>query len=130
MREGLSVAGSAGIRLESLPDMPLALVRLVRWLPEGVAARIAAAKTRRLDQGWPLVVSTLQSVRRGRPTEIDYLNGEVVRLGAEVGVPTPLNARIVELVHQVERTGAFLSIAELLQALDVGIPTPPVRRPA
>jgi 2-dehydropantoate 2-reductase len=54
--------------------------------------------------------STLQSLQRKRPTEIDYLNGEVVRLGLEMGMATPLNAIMVEMVHQVERTGQFWAL--------------------
>jgi 2-dehydropantoate 2-reductase len=40
-----------------------------------------------------------------RPTEIDALNGAVVRLGEKVGVPTPVNAHLVALVRDAE-TGA------------------------
>ncbi len=108
MREGLSVAKKAGIRLESLPDVSVGLTRLVQFLPVQLAARVERMKT-----PWPLLGSTLQSLRRMRPTEIDYLNGEVVVLGQRTGVPTPLNAEIVELVHQVERTGTFFSPDEV-----------------
>jgi 2-dehydropantoate 2-reductase len=38
----------------------------------------------------------------GRETEIDYLNGEIVRLGRALGLKTPVNAAIVELVRQRE----------------------------
>jgi 2-dehydropantoate 2-reductase len=38
----------------------------------------------------------------GRPTEIDYLNGEVVRLAEALGGKAPVNAAIVELVKQAE----------------------------
>jgi 2-dehydropantoate 2-reductase len=62
--------------------------------------------------------STLQSLRRGRPTEIDYLNGEVVALGRRVDVPTPVNIAIVELVHQVERTGRFLPTDEIRRVIE------------
>ncbi len=34
----------------------------------------------------------LQDVEARRTTEIDYLNGGIVRFGREHGVPTPLNA--------------------------------------
>jgi hypothetical protein len=44
-----------------------------------------------------------------RPTEIGYLNGEVVQLGRRLAVPTPLNTRVVELVHQVEQIGQMTS---------------------
>lgn len=46
--------------------------------------------------------STLQDVRKGRKTEIDGLNGYVSRRGREVGVPTPVNDAIVELIRDVE----------------------------
>jgi len=116
MREGLRVIDRADIRLESLPEVSVGLTRLINWVPSGIAGRIAAAKVRRLTTEWPLWGSTLQSVQRGRPTEIDYLNGEITELGKRYGEATPLNSRIVELVHQVERTGQFLSVEEIRQA--------------
>jgi 2-dehydropantoate 2-reductase len=116
MREGLRVIDRANIRLESLPEVSISLTRLINWMPLGIAGRIAAAKVRRLSTVWPLWGSTLQSIQRGRPTEIDYLNGEIVEMGKRYGEATPLNAKMVELVHQVERTGQFLSVEEIHQA--------------
>ena len=46
--------------------------------------------------------SMLQDVEARRPTEIDYLNGGIVRFGREHGVPTPLNEAIWALVKGVE----------------------------
>jgi 2-dehydropantoate 2-reductase len=46
--------------------------------------------------------SMLQDVEARRQTEIDYLNGGIVRFGREHGVPTPLNAAIQALVKGVE----------------------------
>jgi len=43
-----------------------------------------------------------QDIRKGRRTEIDYLNGLVVRRGAEVGIDAPANARLVDAVSAVE----------------------------
>jgi 2-dehydropantoate 2-reductase len=40
---------------------------------------------------------------RKRPTEVDAQLGIVATLGAEAGVPTPLTARVVELIHEIER---------------------------
>jgi 2-dehydropantoate 2-reductase len=45
----------------------------------------------------------LQDVEKGRPTEIDYLNGGIVRFGRNLGVSTPLNDAMVALVKGVER---------------------------
>jgi 2-dehydropantoate 2-reductase len=116
MREGLRVIDRANIRLGSLPEVSVGLTRLINWMPLGIAGRIAAAKLRRMTTTWPLWGSTLQSIQRGRPTEIDHLNGEIVELGKRYGEATPLNTKIVELVHQVERTGQFLSVKEIFQA--------------
>ncbi len=46
--------------------------------------------------------SMLYALERGRPPEIDFLNGELVRRGAALGVPTPVNAALVEAVRAIE----------------------------
>jgi len=47
--------------------------------------------------------STEQDISRGRPTEIDTLNGYVVRRGKEFGIPTPANFTVHALVKLIER---------------------------
>jgi 2-dehydropantoate 2-reductase len=47
--------------------------------------------------------SMAQDVIKGRITEIDHMNGHVVAQGKERGVPTPVSAAVVEVVHEVER---------------------------
>jgi 2-dehydropantoate 2-reductase len=48
--------------------------------------------------------SMLQDVEARRPTEVDWLNGGIVRVGREHGVPTPLNDAIWALVKGVEQS--------------------------
>lgn len=50
---------------------------------------------------------------RKRPTEVDAQLGIVVTLGAAAGVPTPLTARLVELIHDIERGDRPLSLDTL-----------------
>ena len=38
----------------------------------------------------------------GRKTEIEFLNGELVRLGERLARPAPVNRAIVDLVHKAE----------------------------
>jgi 2-dehydropantoate 2-reductase len=45
--------------------------------------------------------SMLIAIERGRTPEIDFLNGEVVRRGAALGVPTPVNARLARAVMDI-----------------------------
>ena len=54
----------------------------------------------------PATSSTAQDIERGRPTEIDSLNGFVARRGAELGVPTPVNYALWALVKLREATNA------------------------
>jgi 2-dehydropantoate 2-reductase len=46
--------------------------------------------------------STAQDLARGKPTEIEHLNGFVVRRGAALGVPTPANRALYALVRLLE----------------------------
>jgi 2-dehydropantoate 2-reductase len=46
--------------------------------------------------------STCQDLRRGKPTEIDHLNGHVAREGERLGIETPLNRALLGLVKALE----------------------------
>ena len=43
-----------------------------------------------------------QDMAKGRKTEIEFMNGLIVRKGKEVGVPTPANEKLVQAVLSVE----------------------------
>jgi 2-dehydropantoate 2-reductase len=81
--EGKAVAAAQGIELDSDPE---ALID-------------HAAKP---EVAYDHKASMLQDVEARRPTEVDYLNGGIVRFGRENGVPTPLNEAIVALIKGME----------------------------
>jgi 2-dehydropantoate 2-reductase len=58
----------------------------------------------RPDVAYDHKASMLQDVEARRATEVDYLNGGIVRFGKEHGVPTPLNEAILALVKGLERS--------------------------
>jgi 2-dehydropantoate 2-reductase len=60
----------------------------------------------RPDVAYDHKASMLQDVEAGRETEIEFLNGGVVRFGREHGVPTPLNEAMTALIKGVERSWA------------------------
>ena len=117
MREGLAVAQRCGIRLESLPGTSVPLVRLIGYLPDILAGAVAARRAVRVETHWPLKGSIWQSVARARPTEVEYLNGEVVRIGREVGVATPLNEGVMTLLRRVESDRRHMTAREIEHAL-------------
>ncbi len=50
------------------------------------------------------VSSMLQDVGRRKGTEIDFINGVIVRLGQELGIPVPVNSLLTDLVKTIEST--------------------------
>jgi len=127
MREGATVARAAGIHLDThlyglgLPGRGFTAVALAQGLasnllprlPEPVATRLMALAGKTSVGRLQIRGSTWQSLARGRPTEVDYLNGEIVRTGQAVGVAAPYNARIVEAVHAAERSQHAWRLQEL-----------------
>jgi 2-dehydropantoate 2-reductase len=81
--EGKAVAAAMGIELDADPE------ELIDH----------AAKP---EVAYDHKASMLQDVEGGRQTEIDYLNGGIVRFGREHGVRTPLNAAITALIKGLE----------------------------
>ena len=49
--------------------------------------------------------SMLQDILHGKKTEIDYINGAIIRLGAEYGIETPYNSAVVKMVKAKESFG-------------------------
>lgn len=112
-KEGLTVIQKAGINLISLPEFPLERLTKLASMPTPEAAKIYSGIMQGLSQE-PLLGSILQSIKRGRPSEIDYLNGEFVRLAGQNNIEAPLNKKLVEMVREVERSGKFKTKEELL----------------
>jgi 2-dehydropantoate 2-reductase len=55
--------------------------------------------------------SSLQSLERGKPTEIEYLNGYIVRNAREYAVSAPINNAIVNMIHQIEQQKREISVS-------------------
>lgn len=82
--EAIAVAKASGIELETLHPHD-AWVKAGSGLPPEFKA------------------SMLQSLEKGSVTEVDFINGAVVRAGAKAGVPTPVNATLVACLKGIER---------------------------
>jgi 2-dehydropantoate 2-reductase len=83
VREAVAVARAAGVALDEAAMMATV------WR---TAERLAMQHS-----------STAQDIVRGKPTEIDMLNGEVVRRGEALGVPVPVNRTLHALVRFARR---------------------------
>lgn len=107
MEEGEAVLAAAGIEVTSVEED-------VARRADHLTMRPAAGARWQGGSSW-------QSLARGTGAiESDYLNGEVVLLGRQVAVPTPVNSLLARVAGQVAREGrapgAFTE-AELLEML-------------
>jgi 2-dehydropantoate 2-reductase len=50
-----------------------------------------------------IVPSMLQDLQKGKPCEVDAINGAVSDYGRKVGCPTPMNDKVVEIIHKIEK---------------------------
>ncbi|MBB1040909.1 MAG: 2-dehydropantoate 2-reductase [Dietzia sp.] len=100
--EANRVFTAAGVVSRVPIAVPAGMLPAVMRLPTPVFRRLARAVMRVDADG---TSSMNDDLVRGRPTEIDILQGEVVRMGRYLGVETPACAHMVELVHEAERAG-------------------------
>ncbi len=113
MRETARIARRIGVHFATVQGVSGALIGLIGALPLALGEQFPRLLARRMGRV-PNPGSTLQSIRRGQLTEIEFLNGAVVSAATEHGLTAPVNAAIVELVHEVERTGVFLAPGEVV----------------
>ncbi len=100
MSEALDVLRQAKIRPARLGRLPPRVIAAALRLPTPLV-RLVGRTQLRID---PEARSSMwQDLTNRRPTEVDWLNGEVVRLADACGARAPLNRRVVELVHEAER---------------------------
>jgi len=114
MTEGLELLKRADIEPATVgPISPTALPRIINspdWLFNNVFLKKwkIDAKARS---------SMADDLAAGRKTEIDYLNGELVRLAERLQRAAPVNSAIVELVHKAEAGAEPLAPAALRKAV-------------
>lgn len=127
-KETLRLLDAAGIELVQLTKLPPHRLPLLLSTPDWLFKRLAA-KMVAID---PLARSSMwEDFEAGRPTEVDYINGEVLRLAESLGRRALINSRLVELVRNAERGGkrdwsADGLYADLRRAADRRkIPLPP-----
>jgi len=93
--------------MQQIVDEVLAVARAADVVLPGVDDRHSgmAAAMKLATQMADALSSTAQDLNRGRPTEIDALNGYISRRGAELRIPVPVNHALFTLVKLAEQTG-------------------------
>lgn len=101
MNEGLNVLKHSDIKYKTLPDIdPKITIKRLKILNSTflkIGSRLMKLNETARGSIW-------QSLNRGKPTEIDYINGEIVNLAKKHNLEAPINKKLVELVKQAEKT--------------------------
>lgn len=108
LKEGLRIVQSSGVNLVSLPQFPVDRVLGLSAMPVDQAAGLINKTLTTLSKE-PLYGSILQSIMRRKTSEIDFINGEVTQVAKSLRMDSPLNYKVVRMVHEVEETGKFFA---------------------
>lgn len=100
--EALGLMRAAGIEPARITPVPPRVLPAVLRLPDAVFTRVAA---RMLAIDPHARSSMWEDLRYGRETEVEAINGEIVRLAERLGRTAPVNRRLTALVHDAEVGG-------------------------
>lgn len=113
-REAIAVFKAAHVKAARLTPLPANWLPRILELPDAWFQRVAS-RMLAID---PIARSSMwEDLQRHRPTEVDAINGEIVRIAQAHGLAAPINTKLVELIHQAERAPREWQGDELLQEL-------------
>lgn len=101
IKECIDVCRTGGIRIE--PVQGKDIVKLLDYnnpIKKGISFFIIPIAIRKHAK---LKASMLQDLEKGKLTEVDAINGAVSEYGRKVGFPTPVNDKVVEIIHRIEK---------------------------
>ena len=101
IKECIDVCKAGGIRIEPVQGKDIVkLLDYNNFLKRAFSFFIIPIAIRKHAK---LKASMLQDLEKGKLTEVDAINGAVSEYGRRVGCPTPMNDRVVEIVHGIEQ---------------------------
>ena len=101
IKECIDVCQVGGIRIEPVQGKDIVkLLNYTNALKRAFSFFIIPIAIRKHAK---LKASMLQDLEKGKPTEVDAINGAVSEYGRKVGFPTPANDKVVEIIHRIER---------------------------
>lgn len=90
LREALAVMKALNLKVVSLPGVPVQLIGIAAALPAAITRPLFAQQAGK-GRGNKMPSFHIDLHAGRTQSEVDYLNGAVVRLGKQLGIPTPVN---------------------------------------
>ena len=101
IKECIDVCKKGGIRIEPVQGKDIVkLLNYTNALKRAFSFFIIPIAIRKHAK---LKASMLQDLEKGKLTEVDAINGAVSDYGRRVGCPTPMNDKVVEIIHRIEK---------------------------
>lgn len=101
IKECIDVCQAGGIRIEPVQSKDIvALLNYKNSIKKAFSYFIIPIAIRKHAK---LKASMLQDIEKGKLTEVDAINGAVSDYGRKVSCPTPMNDRVVDIIHRIER---------------------------
>lgn len=100
IKESIDVCAAGNIRIE--PVQGKDIVKLLDYkgrIKKAISFFIIPIAIRKHAK---LKASMLQDLEKGKKTEVDAINGVVSKFGRKVNTPTPMNDKVVEIIHRIE----------------------------
>lgn len=99
MQELLAVAAKLELKLPKVTSLPASFIPRVLTLPDSIF-RLVANKMLAIDPN--VRTSMWWDIRAGKRTEIDHLNGAITRVADGLGIATPVNKEIIDIIKEIE----------------------------
>jgi len=123
IEEAVEVANGMDLKIEPYDKK----INYYKFIEPGIIAaarrhlitRIIGYKYRRIKS------SSLQSIERGKKTEIDYFNGFIVRKAREHNIEVPLNLKVVQMIKEIEQGKRKIGLHNLEDIFSESIPDRP-----
>ncbi len=116
LQEGMKVIDKSGVNREPLPDLGDGFLRGLLGAPAAEAEDLYSGMAMNAVRT-PYYCPTSECVGKDAVQDVEYLNGELVKLADELGCGAPLNALMLELARRVESIGRFLDKREFLEEI-------------
>lgn len=99
--EGLAVMQRMGLKVENLPGLPLkVLACLIRVLPDFVLQPLLVNLIAK-GRGEKMPSFYIEKMKGSTRSEVNYLNGAIVRYGEQYGVDTPVNRKLTDIFNAI-----------------------------
>jgi 2-dehydropantoate 2-reductase len=121
IHESKQILSATGVELAKIPGRSdlSRIENLMLALNLPILGKMVRQAIRGRFERSPIVFSLYQDLERGKPTEVDHINGQIVRLAESANLAAPVNAEIVRMTRELEQrpAGTFFDRQDVIDRI-------------